>query len=247
MVPTREDEIVTNATSAIAEARKALNDPEFVKKLRDGEQAVYESRIKDAEDALKAYTSSGSGGPGALGTAMTRPSPVGGNPVGVLGVAVLAVVGYVIAGSLQSVQQNALTKALTLLSTHHREVTVRVPVLAIDEWIQAAGSADSHSTLRLLMAAIFLNAAKLQIIVASIRKDVSNSGGCCAAAVKEFEDAAKQVLVAAMNPTMVPSPERLRRANVLLDKILALYKCLKMEPPLTLNRKVTGESGKCPK
>jgi hypothetical protein len=249
MIPPKEDAVVTNAKAAIAEARKALSDPEFVQKLRDGEKAAYESRIKEAEDSLDAYASAGSAGPGALGTAMTRPSPVGGNPVGVLTVAVLAVIGYAIQGSVQSVQQRALTRALTVLSAQHREVASRAaPMSAIDEWILAAGPSGSSGPLRLLMASIFLNTTKRATTLAAVRKDVTNSGACCGKEAKEFEDAAKQMTAAAANMRLVPAREGIRRAGVLLDKILALYKCLKRDPPLdSLQPKVINESSKCSK
>lgn len=241
-VPSPPDEVAINAQIAIDQARKALDDPEFAKRLNPGEKVTYEARIKAAEDALKAYKTANPGGAGMVGSSVALRTPAsGGNPAFGIGIAVIFVVGYLVKGAVDNAQHKALILALSLLATQHQQIATRPT--AVEEWALAA---VDGSSLQWLLMLIVLDKLKIPTIIDAVKKDIKENPNCCGDKVKEFEKAAADLLAALRSPTLVPDAERIRRSRVLVKAIIGLYVCLKIEPPFIVRTNVMKPQT-CPK
>ena len=245
-VPAPADEVAINARLAIDKARKALDDPEFVKRLNPGEKTTYEAQLKDAEDALTAYKTANPGGVGMLGSTAAMRTTAGGNPVGVITVGVILVAGYLLKGAIDNAQHKALLLALSLLAAHNQVITTRVIVSSADDWAKAI-SDTSPSTLRLLLMSIILDRAKISPIIESIKKDIKdNPNNCCPNQIEAFKIAAGNLLRAVQNSALVPGATRKDFADVFLKAVAGLYQCLQIVPPFIV-RQVLPKPETCPK
>jgi hypothetical protein len=253
-----DPKVVANAKASIERARKDLNNPEFVKRLRDDERKVYEARIKAAEEALQAYSSvSSPQGGGMVGAAasMAQQNGANFNPVGI-GVGVvalgLAAVGYLLTGNKLHTAEQALVLALTGLVGQHQEVSAR-PVVEPDLQV------DPNRMAQLLMASVLTQLgaqATLQAVLTAVRRDLNNNPNrksCCEEKAEKFVEASKKAFEAAMGGRAIVDLEKAKRAKNLLDAILDLYNCLGLSLPTELTRlgkfadASKAEVGKCPK
>jgi len=232
---TNDDDKATFAAHAILQAQTALNDPAFAARLRPGERAALEQRIREAQAALNGYRQAR--GPGATGAMATTMS---GNPAGAvyaLAVLAFAAVGTYIIGNHPS--SASLDRTIRALGELHRGIMERPPAPPAPPPIPVAGAGAAAAMAA--MGTLIGSQSGLRTVVTQVERDIAgfNQPPRCSDwpdRVRRFQAAAALVARNLANPSFVPQITLSRNIQALVQTIAALYQCMGLGLPNFIDR-----------
>lgn len=224
------------AAAAIKGARSGLTDPAFLSRCTAADVALYEQRIRVAENALAAYRMSNA--------SFTQPAMIAsanaggiGPQAAAAGVLALLAAAFTVVTNGNGQRAEALDQALRALGDMHRQILQR-PV-SIPAAKTAPSAPNGSQTTSNSIGQLIGNPIELQRVSQRVERDIVASGGGprCSGPISNYREARIQLLRGLQNRSFVRPLEMMKRVQAFSNAVFEVYKCLGMKPPEDFTRK----------